>query len=120
MKKTSDILIIGSGIAGLSFAIKIAESRPDLSVLILTKSTDEASNTARAQGGIAVVLNKLNDSFHQHIEDTMKAGKGLSDRKVSALWTLVAVARQTATRRIPARPAAFHATSNCLATSACR
>ncbi|WP_081211064.1 L-aspartate oxidase [Salegentibacter sediminis] len=82
MKKTSDILIIGSGIAGLSFAIKIAEARPDLSVLILTKSSDEAGNTARAQGGIAVVLNKLKDSFHQHIEDTMKAGKGLSNRKV--------------------------------------
>lgn len=82
MKKVSDVLIIGSGIAGLSFAIKIAENRPDLSVLILTKSTGEESNTARAQGGIAVVLNKLKDSFEQHIEDTMKAGKGLSDRKV--------------------------------------
>ncbi|WP_372918939.1 L-aspartate oxidase [Salegentibacter sp.] len=82
MKKVSDVLIIGSGIAGLSFAIKVAESRPELSVLILTKNSEEESNTARAQGGIAVVLNKLKDSFEQHIQDTMNAGKGLSNKKV--------------------------------------
>ncbi|MDR9457988.1 MAG: L-aspartate oxidase [Salegentibacter sp.] len=93
MKKVSDVLIIGSGIAGLSFAIKIAESRPDLSVLILTKSAGEESNTARAQGGIAVVLNKLKDSFDQHIEDTMKAGKGLSNRKVVEMVVSQAPAR---------------------------
>lgn len=93
MKKVSDVLIIGSGIAGLSFAIKVAESRPDLSVLILTKSTGEESNTARAQGGIAVVLNKLKDSFDQHIEDTMKAGKGQSNKKVVEMVVSQAPAR---------------------------
>lgn len=81
MKKT-DVLIIGSGIAGLSFAIKIATMRPDLFVLVLTKSNNESSSTAHAQGGIAVVLDKVRDSFEQHIEDTMQAGKGLSDRSV--------------------------------------
>ncbi|HEY9186012.1 MAG TPA: L-aspartate oxidase [Salegentibacter sp.] len=93
MKKTSDVLIIGSGIAGLSFAIKTAERRPDLSILILTKSVDGESNTARAQGGIAVVLNKLKDSFEQHIEDTMKAGKGQSNRKVVEMVVSQAPAR---------------------------
>lgn len=81
MKKT-DVIIVGSGIAGLSFAIKIAEARPDLNVLVLTKSCSESSNTAHAQGGIAVVLDKVKDSFEQHIADTMKAGKGLSDPEV--------------------------------------
>ncbi|MGA9590087.1 MAG: L-aspartate oxidase [Salegentibacter sp.] len=80
--KKSDVLIVGSGIAGLSFAIKIAQARPDLSVLVLTKSNNESSNTAHAQGGIAVVLDKVKDSFEQHIQDTMQAGKGLSDPKV--------------------------------------
>ncbi|MGY5849343.1 L-aspartate oxidase [Salegentibacter sp. F14] len=93
MKKYCDILIIGSGIAGLSFAIKIAEDRPDLSILILTKNSGEESNTARAQGGIAVVLDKLKDSFTQHMEDTMKAGKGLSNKKVVEMVVSQAPAR---------------------------
>lgn len=80
--KNPDILVIGGGIAGLSFAIKIAENRPDLSIYIFTKSSNELNNTAHAQGGIAVVLDQLNDSFEQHVEDTLKAGKGLCDKKV--------------------------------------
>ncbi len=81
MKKT-DVLIIGSGIAGLSFAIKMAGARPDLLISVLTKSNNETSNTFQAQGGIAVVLNKIEDSFEEHIKDTLKAGKGLCDKKV--------------------------------------
>ena len=81
MEKT-DVLVIGSGIAGLSFAIKIAEARSDISVRILTKSNPYESNTFHAQGGIAVVLNKLEDSFEQHIEDTLQAGRGLCNREV--------------------------------------
>lgn len=78
----TDVLVIGAGIAGLSFAIKVANARPDVSVLVLTKSDSENCNTARAQGGIAVVLDKVKDSFEQHIEDTIKSGKGLNNRKV--------------------------------------
>jgi L-aspartate oxidase len=75
----TDVLVIGSGIAGLTFAIKTAIARPDAAVAVLTKSSNDMCNTARAQGGIAVVLDKVKDSFEQHIEDTMKAGKGLND-----------------------------------------
>ena len=78
----TDILIIGSGIAGLSFAIKTASARPDLRVLVLTKSRPESCNTSHAQGGMAVVLDEVEDSFEQHIEDTLKAGGGLSDPEV--------------------------------------
>lgn len=78
----TDVLVIGSGIAGLSFAIKIAESKPEISVTVLTKSSDDVCNTAQAQGGIAVVLDRVRDSFEQHVQDTIKAGKGLNDREV--------------------------------------
>lgn len=78
----TDVLVIGSGIAGLSFAIKVAEARPEASVTVLTKSSNDVCNTAHAQGGIAVVLDRVKDSFEQHVQDTIKAGKGLNDRKV--------------------------------------
>lgn len=78
----TDVLVIGAGIAGLSFAIKVAEAKPNIAVLVLTKSDSGNCNTARAQGGIAVVLDKVKDSFEQHIEDTIKAGRGLNNRKV--------------------------------------
>lgn len=78
----TDVLVIGSGIAGLSFAIKVASARPDISVLVVTKNNNDVCNTAHAQGGIAVVLDKLRDSFEQHIEDTLKAGRWLNDPAV--------------------------------------
>lgn len=78
----TDVLVIGSGIAGLSFAIKIATARPDLSILVITKNNNESCNTAHAQGGIAVVLDKIKDSFEQHIEDTLQAGQRLNDPEV--------------------------------------
>ncbi|MFD2519227.1 L-aspartate oxidase [Salinimicrobium flavum] len=78
----TDVLVIGAGIAGLSFAIKVAKARPDVEVMVLTKSSNDVCNTAHAQGGIAVVLDRVRDSFEQHIEDTIKAGKGLNDKKV--------------------------------------
>jgi L-aspartate oxidase len=78
----TDVIVIGSGIAGLSFAIKVAIAKPKASILVLTKSNNDVGNTSHAQGGIAVVLDKVRDSFEQHIEDTMKAGKGLSDPEI--------------------------------------
>ncbi|HNP19806.1 MAG TPA: L-aspartate oxidase [Fulvivirga sp.] len=77
----TDVLVIGSGIAGLSYAIKVATSFPDKKVTIITKADDSETNTKYAQGGIAVVLNKT-DSFDDHVHDTLKAGDGLCDREV--------------------------------------
>jgi L-aspartate oxidase len=75
----SDIIVVGSGVAGLSFAIKIAEQRPDLKINILTKAGLEDSNSNYAQGGIASVVDHIKDSFDSHIEDTLKSGGGFSD-----------------------------------------
>lgn len=72
MKKT-DFLVIGSGIAGLSFALKAAKHGK---VCIVTKSNEDESNTKYAQGGVAVVIDK-DDSYEKHIEDTLIAGDGL-------------------------------------------
>lgn len=73
----TDVLIIGSGIAGLSFAIKVAKKFPDQSVTVITKADDSESNTKYAQGGIAVVHDEITDSFDKHIADTLRAGDGL-------------------------------------------
>lgn len=78
----SDVLVIGSGIAGLSFAIKVAELRSDLSITMICKTEEGLCNTALAQGGIAVVSDFENDSFEQHIHDTMMAGGELSERRI--------------------------------------
>ena len=72
-----DFLIIGSGIAGMSFALKVADHGK---VAIVTKTLLEDANTYFAQGGIASVSNIL-DKFEKHITDTCIAGAGLCDRK---------------------------------------
>ena len=59
----TDLLVIGSGIAGLSFALKSAMKRPDLKITILTKTTEDETNTKYAQGGVAAVWDEKNDSF---------------------------------------------------------
>lgn len=79
---TTEVLVIGSGISGLSYALKVAQQCPDAKITIVTKSDEDESNTKYAQGGLAVVTDFDNDSFQKHIEDTMKAGDGLSDSKV--------------------------------------
>lgn len=81
----TDVLIIGSGIAGLSFAIKMAKRFPNQSITVITKSNDSESNTKYAQGGIAVVLDGFTDSFQKHIDDTLRAGDGLCNREVVEL-----------------------------------
>jgi L-aspartate oxidase len=73
--RTSDFLVIGSGVAGLSFALRAAKYG---SVVVITKSSALESSSAKAQGGIAAVMDK-DDSFKEHIEDTLVAGAGLCD-----------------------------------------
>lgn len=80
MQKT-DFLIIGSGIAGLTFALKAAEAFPDKKIRVITKTQADETNTKYAQGGIAGVWDADNDSFDKHIEDTLVAGDGLCNRK---------------------------------------
>ena len=79
MIKKYDFLIIGSGVAGMSYALKVARSNKG-KVAIVCKTTLEEANTAKAQGGIASVTNLLVDDFEKHIEDTMVAGDYISDR----------------------------------------
>lgn len=79
---TTNYLVIGSGVAGLTFAVKIAEQFPERSITIVTKSNEEESNTKYAQGGVAVVLDDKEDSFQKHIQDTLIAGDGLCDESV--------------------------------------
>jgi L-aspartate oxidase len=81
----TDFLVIGSGIAGLSFAVKTAKLFPDKKITILTKVNTDETNTKYAQGGIAVVNDLEHDSFEKHIEDTLIAGDGLCDRKIVEL-----------------------------------
>jgi L-aspartate oxidase len=81
MLKT-DFLIIGSGIAGLTFAVKTARRFPDRTITILTKANTDETNTKYAQGGIAVVNDMERDSFNKHIEDTLVAGDGLCNRNI--------------------------------------
>jgi len=71
-----DVLIIGSGAAGLTAALSLAT---DLKVLVLAKGTLNSGSTAWAQGGIAAVLD-AGDTFEDHIRDTVVAGAGLNDR----------------------------------------
>ncbi|HXS36898.1 MAG TPA: L-aspartate oxidase [Flavipsychrobacter sp.] len=78
----TDFLIIGSGIAGLTFAVKTAKKFPDKKVTILTKVNTDETNTKYAQGGIAVVNDLEHDSFQKHIEDTLVAGDGLCNKQI--------------------------------------
>jgi L-aspartate oxidase len=77
----ADVLIIGAGIAGLRAALEVP---PDLSVLVVTKDRMMESNSSYAQGGIAGVRSP-EDTFENHVEDTLVAGDGLCDRAVVEL-----------------------------------
>lgn len=74
----TDFLVIGSGIAGLWYAYKVADKGR---VIIITKKEKSESNTNYAQGGIAVAVGK-DDSPKLHIEDTLRAGEGLCDKEI--------------------------------------
>ncbi len=77
MAKEYDFLVIGSGIAGMSFALKVAG--PEHKVAVICKTTLEEANTNLAQGGVASVTDLQKDDFEKHIQDTMIAGDWLSD-----------------------------------------
>ena len=81
MRKTVDFLVIGSGIAGLTFAIKVAKHGR---VCIVTKSKMDDTATSWAQGGIAAVM-YTPDSYEKHIRDTIIAGDGLCNEEVVRL-----------------------------------
>lgn len=76
MSKSYDVIVIGSGIAGLSFALKVAEAGKR--VAIITKKNSAESNTNYAQGGIAAVTSQTDD-VEMHVADTLDAGDGLCD-----------------------------------------
>ena len=83
-KRSCDFLVIGSGIAGLSFALNAARHGK---VIVVTKKRDSESNTNQAQGGIACVLDPT-DSFESHIRDTLVAGTGLCNKESVRIETL--------------------------------
>ena len=73
-----DYIVLGSGIAGLTFALKVAHAG---TVAIVTKKSRAESNTNYAQGGIAAVTSE-EDSFESHVQDTLGAGAGLCNEEV--------------------------------------
>jgi L-aspartate oxidase len=74
----ADVIVVGSGAAGLTAALNLAAG--GLDILVLSKADISAGSTAWAQGGIAAVLDE-GDTFESHIEDTVVAGAGLNDRR---------------------------------------
>ena len=78
MSRSFDFIILGSGIAGLSLALKLAKHGK---VAVVTKKNRRESNTNYAQGGVACVTSD-EDSFELHVQDTLRAGAGLCNEKV--------------------------------------
>src|SRR5579859_4759488 len=99
MPITTDYLVIGTGVAGLSFALEAAASGD---VLVVTKRSADESNTKYAQGGIAAVLGE-GDSFAAHIADTLQAGAGLCHELAVDICVKEAPARIKMLRDLGAR-----------------
>ena len=78
MIRKFDFLVIGSGVAGMSYALQVAASGKG-KVALVCKTTLEEANTAKAQGGIAAVTDLDVDNFDKHIKDTLVAGDYISD-----------------------------------------
>ena len=78
MIKKFDFLIIGSGVAGMSYALKVARARKG-SIALICKSDMGEANTDKAQGGVSSVTDFSVDTFEKHINDTIVAGDFISD-----------------------------------------
>ncbi|MGN9842994.1 L-aspartate oxidase [Nonomuraea sp. H19] len=102
----ADVVVVGSGIAGLTVALRYAELDPAAKVLVVTKDVLSSGSTRWAQGGIAAVLDPR-DTPEEHLSDTLLAGVGLCD--VRAVRTLVTEG-PGALRRLMARGARFDRT----------
>ncbi len=102
---TTDVVVVGTGVAGLTFALDAA---PTMRVLVVTKGAPDEANTSWAQGGVAVVRDEHDpgDSVADHVTDTLVAGAGLSD---PAAVELILGAGPGAVARLIARGAAFDA-----------
>jgi L-aspartate oxidase len=107
--RTFDFVVLGSGIAGLTFALKVA---PHGRVAIITKKDRAESNTNYAQGGIAAVTSK-EDSVEIHVRDTLEAGAGLCREQVvrtivqegpARITELIELGMKFSEREIPAMP----------------
>jgi len=85
MKKV-DFLVVGSGIAGLTYAVKLAEhfheKNEEVKICILSKVNEDETATKYAQGGVAAVFDKNQDSFEKHIKDTIICGDGLCKKEI--------------------------------------
>ncbi|GGF50545.1 L-aspartate oxidase [Echinicola rosea] len=85
MKETlihTDVLIVGTGIAGLSCALEMAHLYPEYRITLLDKSFDRNSNSQHAQGGMAAVMSPDHDSFQSHFNDTLRAGRWVNQAAV--------------------------------------
>ncbi len=98
-----DVLVIGSGIAGLNYILDLLKLKPNCKIALITKKTLPDSNSFYAQGGIAAA-NSPKDSIQQHVEDTLKAGDNLCNKK--AVEKILA-AGQKAIERLEARGIRF-------------
>ncbi|MGB6164321.1 MAG: L-aspartate oxidase, partial [Pseudonocardiaceae bacterium] len=99
---TVDLAVVGTGVAGLTAALRAAEL--GLRVVAVTKTTVEDGNTRWAQGGVAVVLPGTGDSVDAHVTDTLAAGAGLCDEV--AVWSILA-AGPAAVNALRSRGAVF-------------
>ncbi|NRQ36096.1 L-aspartate oxidase [Nonomuraea sp. NN258] len=104
----ADVVVVGSGVAGLTVALRYAELEPAAKVLVVTKDVLSSGSTRWAQGGIAAVLDP-SDTPEEHLNDTLLAGVGLCDR--SAVHALVTEG-PGALRRLIERGARFDLTGD--------
>ncbi|WP_017730964.1 L-aspartate oxidase [Nafulsella turpanensis] len=80
----TDVLIVGSGLAGSLLALELADKRPELNILLLNKKEKQQSSSFLAQGGIAAALPGTDDSIKQHLLDTMEVGDWHNNKAVAA------------------------------------